>query len=162
MLRDSVCDEATNNARCFFDGGDCCLEFKDETLCKNCSCILAVDPGELLHQLDQLQVKPLINYPSEYLDDANNGEWSILVDDVVSSPVCALLCLAHTEKAEQMNAWLYDRDSLTCRCTWLESRFCPDNFAQLDGSWTNSTNWRSELNKKTAFLQLRKVIPCRK
>ncbi len=24
MLRDGVCDELTNNAKCHWDGGDCC------------------------------------------------------------------------------------------------------------------------------------------
>ncbi len=36
MLRDGVCDEATNNEKCLYDGGDCCLSRgkKGESLCK--------------------------------------------------------------------------------------------------------------------------------
>ncbi len=36
MLRDGVCDEATNNERCHYDGGDCCLDrsVKNSALCK--------------------------------------------------------------------------------------------------------------------------------
>ncbi len=36
MLRDGVCDEATNTEKCHWDGGDCCLDIslKDETLCQ--------------------------------------------------------------------------------------------------------------------------------
>ncbi len=36
MLRDGVCDEPTNNERCHWDGGDCCLDktLKDDTLCQ--------------------------------------------------------------------------------------------------------------------------------
>ncbi len=40
MIRDGVCDEATNLEACNFDGGDCCLDNKDITLCKQCSCKL--------------------------------------------------------------------------------------------------------------------------
>ena len=37
MLRDGVCDEATNTEECFFDGGDCCTE---NTAVWNCECML--------------------------------------------------------------------------------------------------------------------------
>ncbi len=36
MLRDGVCDEATNTQICHWDDGDCCLDqfIKDESLCQ--------------------------------------------------------------------------------------------------------------------------------
>ncbi len=40
LLADGVCDEVTNRERCFYDGGDCCLESykKDTKFCQDCSC----------------------------------------------------------------------------------------------------------------------------
>ncbi len=162
MLRDSVCDEATNNARCLFDGGNCCLEFKDETLCKDCSCILPVEPLKIKSLFDQRQVKPLINNAKDYFDNVAIGKWTVKVEDVVSSPVCATLCLDHTPKADYLNAWLYDQQSLVCKCAWLEAASCPETYSHLDWTLPNGTNWRSELKLNTAFVQLKKVIPCSK
>ncbi len=36
MIRDGVCDEATNTEKCHWDGGDCCQDkfLADESLCK--------------------------------------------------------------------------------------------------------------------------------
>ena len=36
MLRDGVCDDATNNEKCHWDGGDCCADksVKDDFFCK--------------------------------------------------------------------------------------------------------------------------------
>ncbi len=36
MLRDGVCDEATNNELCLWDGGDCCVDRskKGTSFCK--------------------------------------------------------------------------------------------------------------------------------
>ncbi len=41
LLGDGVCDEVTNYESCFFDGGDCCLDFyrKDTKFCQDCSCL---------------------------------------------------------------------------------------------------------------------------
>ncbi len=51
MIRDGVCDEATNLEACNFDGGDCCLDNKDITLCKQCSCKLKSKARHFLSQL---------------------------------------------------------------------------------------------------------------
>ncbi len=41
MIRDGVCDEATNVERCLFDGGDCCLGNKSVWNCNFCTCKLS-------------------------------------------------------------------------------------------------------------------------
>ncbi len=39
LLGDGVCDDITNNEKCLFDEGDCCLGTESSlTYCKNCSC----------------------------------------------------------------------------------------------------------------------------
>ena len=35
---DGYCDDATNDGRCDFDGGDCCLPNKDTQFCLFCLC----------------------------------------------------------------------------------------------------------------------------
>ncbi len=42
LIGDGVCDEVTNNERCLFDNGDCCLD-DDESkkYCTSCQCNLA-------------------------------------------------------------------------------------------------------------------------
>ncbi len=40
MMRDGVCDEATNIEACLFDGGDCCTENVAVWNCKRCDCML--------------------------------------------------------------------------------------------------------------------------
>ncbi len=153
MLRDAVCDEATNNEICLFDGGDCCLEFKVTNLCKNCSCILAVDPKKLEQQSRDLEIKPFIN-PAEF---GNVTVKSIVkVEDVISGPVCAVLC-SDPEKGDVINAWQYRENQRTCQCSWIESTSCPQTFVNMD--WTMNFNKRWTLN---TFVQLAKTIPCGK
>ncbi len=39
LLGDGVCDEITNNERCFFDKGDCCLGTEESLkYCTSCTC----------------------------------------------------------------------------------------------------------------------------
>ncbi len=38
LLGDRVCDEVTNNERCLYDGGDCCLSNKNTKYCQDCTC----------------------------------------------------------------------------------------------------------------------------
>ena len=35
---DGYCDDATNDGRCDFDGGDCCLPDKNTKYCNFCMC----------------------------------------------------------------------------------------------------------------------------
>ncbi len=153
MLRDLVCDELTNTAICLYDGGDCCLELKDTTLCKNCSCILEVEPEKLQQTFTDLDIKPLEN-----IDDIESlvERWIVEVEDVVSGPVCAVLCLDH-DKTDNVNVWQFSKQERLCRCGWIESNLCPAQLVNLD--WT--------LDEMLAlihgaYLQMIKTIPCGK
>ena len=55
LVGDGVCDEITNNARCFFDGGDCCLEEKKTIYCLECTCKMDTEP--LLKSLGEFKFK---------------------------------------------------------------------------------------------------------
>ncbi len=151
MIRDSVCDEATNNAQCLFDGGDCCLEFKVTTLCQDCSCILAIDVDAIGASIKDLNIKPLA-HPGQLA--AFNATATLQVIDVVSAPVCAMLCLQH-DKADKINAWHYFGHVQFCKCGWIQSEHCPGKVVQSE--WTFNTV--SDLEDHS-FIQLNKTLPC--
>lgn len=44
---DGKCDDYTNTQSCDFDGGDCCLEYKDTTYCTECACKTEDDEEEI-------------------------------------------------------------------------------------------------------------------
>ncbi len=150
MLRDFVCDEATNNLECQFDGGDCCLEHKDTSLCQNCDCILAVDQNWLDSQFMDLDIQPLLD--SVQFDNVVD-ENVLTVKDVVSAHGCAMLCL-QTDEAEGINAWSYKENLRVCHCSWIESASCPENVVKETNTEVNATD------KIQAFVQLAKTIPC--
>ncbi len=159
MLRDSVCDEVTNTERCLFDGGDCCLEHKDKSICQNCSCILAVDRNELKLEFELWQVQPLQDQTMDFFVNVAIEDLTMTVQDVVSGEVCAILCMKESDKADNFNAWHYDNVSLSCQCGWIESTTCPDIFVQT--SWTDMEP-ENDLNNPAgvSFVQLAKTIPC--
>ena len=145
LLRDSACDEATNNELCLYDGGDCCLEAKITTHCKNCSCILKVDQNKLLGQFKELEVAVF----KTNLDI--DTDWSVKVEDVISGYVCAVLCLDHDSK-DQINTWRYNLNTRQCKCGWTESTKCPENLVQ-EASIDN-------LLAEKSYVQLKKTVPC--
>ncbi len=148
MLRDSVCDEATNTELCLYDGGDCCLDAKDTTLCRNCSCILTVDPDVVESQFAALDIKPHKNSVS--IDNR-----IVQVEDVISAPVCAVLCLDH-DLAENINSWIYRKIEKICECGWIQSVQCPENTVLDAWNWYNV----SDLAEHLSFVQLNKTVPC--
>ncbi len=151
MLRDAVCDEATNNADCLYDGGDCCLEFKVTTLCKNCSCILTIHLEEMQADFKRLNVKPLANQGKF---NALNATSSVKVTDVVSAPVCAVLCLQH-DKADMINAWHYHEYVQLCTCGWIQSKHCLENYVQSEWGFGTVLDLDGY-----SFVQLEKTLPC--
>ncbi len=152
MMRDGVCDEAANNARCLYDGGDCCKEFKDKTLCRDCECIKKVDEENLRRQFDDLQVKP-VEDPGRLASAIGSNGWIVEVEEVVSVKVCAEVCLEH-EKAALLNAWHYLANARICRCGWVHSAHCPEKMAKA--SWTQDKN----LSHYNAYVQLEKTVSC--
>ncbi len=157
MLRDSVCDEATNTEECRYDGGDCCLEIKDTSMCRNCSCILLVDPDRLQGQFYELTIKPVrISVDSDPETDSS-FDWTVYVQDVVSGLVCSVLCIDHNG-GNSINAWRYNNSTLVCQCGWLTSRLCPETYVK--------ENWElrkvSNLIKFNTYVQLGKIISCGK
>ncbi len=95
LIDDGVCDEITNNARCLFDGGDCCLEKKITRLCQDCTCILEADPTELNRKLKQNRVK-IFNRCDSDTNDINSELFVtvLTVEEVASKWVCYTICLA--------------------------------------------------------------------
>ncbi len=159
MIRDTVCDEATNIEKCLYDGGDCCLELKDTTLCKNCSCRLKVELDELQLQFDELNVKPIKN--PDWLINKAIGDWIVEVESVVSGQVCAVLCLDH-DKGEAINSWIFDSKTGngTCRCGWTNSIHCPENLVETEIGEPHIHVTETLLQPGNLFFQLQKTVPC--
>ncbi len=149
MMRDSVCDDPSNIAKCFYDGGDCCLENKDTTLCRNCTCILHVDHDDLNRQFGELKIKPL--KPNAF--DTISG---VEVENVISLTVCAVLCLDH-DLANNFNYWHYFEAQKLCRCGWIDARLCPEKMTIPNWTFSNATSIMSMSN---SFVQLKKTLPC--
>ncbi len=118
MLRDGVCDEPANIAKCLYDGGDCCKEHKDRTLCLECDCILDINKEDLKKQFKSSEVVAIERIGAE-------SWWTIIVEDVVSLFVCARVCLEHDNANEEVNAWNYLVGERICRCGWIPSTACP-------------------------------------
>ncbi len=156
MLRDSVCDEVTNIEVCLFDGGDCCLEAKIRSQCKDCSCKKVIEPEKLLAQFKELDIKPMRQEIVTLDTQIAN------IEDVDSAETCAVVCLEH-EKKDEINAWqylVYKTEIRTCRCGWMKSQSCPNTNALLVGDW-KMTNV-SQLADHKGYIQLRKTVPCGK
>ena len=47
---DGFCDDSTNDGRCDFDGGDCCLPNKNTTFCSYCFCYAEGEQGPYVRQ----------------------------------------------------------------------------------------------------------------
>ncbi len=159
MLRDSVCDEASNIEKCLYDGGDCCLENKDRTLCRKCICFMDVDEDELKEKFEELEIKP-VNDPDSLktLIVDNNRNSLVEVEDVSSVLVCSALCLEH-EKSGELNVWHYEVENQTCRCGWVGSTLCPSKMANLNWIMTDVADLKID-TVGIGFLQLRKTVPC--
>ncbi len=157
MLRDGVCDEATNHDVCLFDGGDCCLEFKDTTLCKECSCILSVDFDKLHAQFHNMSIKALLDLGPQ-MDYIFNTNTALRVSDVVSKHVCAVLCLDH-ENSGEFNAWQYNNALGSCNCGWLGSHQCLEKTVDNSDSWLNDGSLKN-MPHDHMYVQLKKTVPC--
>ncbi len=126
MLRDGVCDELTNTARCLFDGGDCCLEDKVEDFCKVCTCKRNVDNVKMSEAFQRQNVMVISNTDVwKQLDSSLSQK----VTDVESEEVCSDLCL-EPEIDAKVNAWQYQAAKKICNCHWIPVyQFCNPDIA---------------------------------
>ncbi len=162
MLRDGVCDEVVNIARCHYDGGDCCKENKDRGLCRDCSCILVINQQDLGDQFKALEIKPVANPQDlEIAVGYKKNGWEVYVENVVSVEVCGVLCLDH-KNADELNAWHYQIDDQICKCGWVESKSCPDKMVMDLESGPTGMDVATATKQHSAFVQLRKTVPCGK
>ena len=90
MMRDGVCDERANIARCLFDGGDCCLENKIKANCDYCPCMLDIDQKNLENQFRELNIKPVKEHESL---ESFIESWTVEVEHVVSEQVSEQVAL---------------------------------------------------------------------
>ena len=164
MLRDGVCDETANTAKCLYDGGDCCEENKDKVLCRDCKCILSVDHDDVRAQFQESQVKPVQDLDGLFhaIRDSNDG-WTVEVEHVVSMQVCTVLCFEH-EKADELNAWHYIANQKICRCGQVHSSNCAEKLTKKKWTWEANSNYFSNdtIIEDNAFIQLKKTVSCSK
>ena len=154
MLRDGVCDEATNIEACFFDGGDCCLDRskKDTTLCKTCTCKVTMDKDKLISTFKATKVM-MFEDPVDFQGRVLATEKS--VDDVLADEVCSAMCL---DFSETVNAWKYNGLATTCTCSWLKSTEC---FMDNDLKEVTLSNASSNL-LIGSYVQMTKLLDCSK
>ncbi len=86
--------------------------------------------------------------------------WTINVDKVLSSQVCAVLCLDH-DKANQINAWQYQEPGQLCNCGWIESMECPEQMVASNLTLNNRSLTNAALGSNV-FVQLEKTVSCGK
>ena len=117
MIRDGVCDEATNFEECLFDGGDCCLEQKNDELCRNCTCKITIDLSFIKSRFEEEDVQKF----------AHGGQFrqfvqlrAKMVEDVENVNTCSMLCL-HDDLDGEINSWLFNLTSRVCKCTWINT-----------------------------------------
>ncbi len=159
MMRDGVCDDASNIAICLYDGGDCCKENKDKTLCGKCACMLDIDHEELANKFTTLEIKP-VEDPAKLAVQIE--EWTVEVEDVVSWNVCAVLCLNHPG-ANELNTWHYQYDELLCKCGWVHSFQCPEKIVSQNWAMRISMNESVSDIDSISFntsVQLNKTVSC--
>ncbi len=152
MLRDSICDEVTNTEVCLYDGGDCCLEAKIRTQCKDCSCKAVIEPEKILKQFKDLSIEPIkVNGEEQLLIDIKVAN----IEEVVSNVTCAVICLEH-QKRNDINVWQYHAEIQLCRCGWMKSQYCP-KLKVLPGWKLGNID---AMNESSSYIQLAKTVPC--
>ncbi len=112
----SVCDELTNTEQCLYDGGDCCLEVKQTSLCRFCTCQKKVDLVQLEQDFSNLGVKQL----KKSVDFESLITYQVKrVIDVQDQFVCFLVC-QDSNGEEESNSWKFEFDSKSCTCAWAD------------------------------------------
>ncbi len=155
-----MCDEATNNAKCLFDGGDCCKENKDTALCRDCTCNLSIDQESLKKRFKELQIWPVDETKRVAAKAVGSYEWTIEIRNVVSLQVCSVVCLEH-ENTLEFNTWHYNFNDQICKCGWVHSGSCPEKM--VDTNWKPENLFIDQTSSTISFfVQLKKTVPCGK
>ncbi len=139
MINDGVCDEATNNEKCLYDGDDCCIRSEDidTSLCRDCVCKLNIKDQDLNKKFKDYRVN--IYFDSEGSDKSFKAVK--VVNNVASEEVCAELCLPgeesrySTQEADiKVDSWIYDGTSpnRTCACTRMEVCYNRENVVTIN------------------------------
>ncbi len=131
LIGDGTCDEVTNNARCLFDGGDCCLQDKVTSLCQNCTCIVDINKVDLNRKLKSQMVKAL----TSGLDIGTKFEARKTIADVLSRDVCLTLCFQEQEEA--VDSIIYKPDNDTCTCAFFSGCYLDCQVKSLANSNSN-------------------------
>ena len=153
MLRDAICDEVTNTEVCLFDGGDCCLEAKIRTQCKDCSCKQTIEPKKLLQQFKDMSIQPIQK------EDVRLDIQIAKVEEVVSHETCAVICLDHDNR-NNINAWNYQANDQLCECGWMKSKLCPETI--VTDAWKLTSNSVNKISIHNGYIQMAKTVPCGK
>ncbi len=154
-MKDGVCDEVTNTKRCLYDGGDCCREDKDTTLCNVCTCKKDVNEEELIIDFDQHQVQIFLD-SNDYIEVKVNDIKT--VRDVENFQVCSMICLDKLFNTRS-NAWIYLKGNEQCKCALAKTTFCYVNGSSIRlKPFQGDTGYFAE--DSVAFIQLDKTIPC--
>ncbi len=148
MIDDGVCDEATNNAMCLYDGGDCCLESKNKELCRECDCRQTKDKDELFEDFARLDVRQFDRI----------GDYELVltkrvktVEDVVTLDVCSSHCLDLGDD-QPVNAWKYNNATRVCECSMVSSdNFCSQSVTLLEVMKNGS---------EVAYIQKAQLLEC--
>ena len=136
-----------------YDGGDCCREDKDTTLCQVCTCIVPVQKYELIKLLKANRV-------AVYTGPKKNEFFELkTVDDVASKAGCQKLCLDFSLENEQMDSWIYEADrNNTCTC--LTFKACYDECNQNEIMSLHNYNNLILLNSVDYFALMTRILPC--
>ncbi len=134
MIRDGVCDEATNTKRCLFDGGDCCRQNKSVELCNICTCKLELDQDQLNLDYTLLEVVVSAN-DDDFAEEKVSPVATI--DSVESVSVCSRICMDSSTYSfaddwailpdertvtwrANVNGWVFHVENKTCSCLSLD------------------------------------------
>ena len=133
MINDGVCDEATNNEKCLFDGEDCCIQNTaiDISLCRDCTCQLDINYEGLHQKFKDYKVEIYLDSQDPY----KNFLEVKVINNVANEEVCAELCLPgeenrfNTKGKATVDSWIYH--AKTCGCTRMEFCYSKQNIISV-------------------------------
>ena len=143
-----MCDELTNKLRCGYDGGDCCKQNKDSTLCRDCTCHIDFDPQVQAGVLEQngariYSVRKKTNFMAQKV-----------VRDLANEETCHALCL---DMLPDIDSWVWESSlNNTCTCTKYDS--CHARCETLP--FTDKDNIKIRTHKDVKYILTGMTIKC--